>query len=200
VGTQPNGNVQINGGAVLYPASGAQVCLTLQGNLQINGNEVQGPNGGLNFYGGIIVQVISGNLDSQWNYGNIRIFNGSGYQVGGGMWLDSSDQRTKKDIEPYACGLDEIRRLRPVRYKFNGLGGTIDDGKTYHGLIAQDTLDIMPEMVAEEPAPRHDRQLAPTGPADEKFYTMNCTPLFFALVNAVSELVDRIEQLEAKGK
>ena len=63
-----------------------------------------------------------------------------------------------------------MRRLNPVSYRCNGLGDTRDDGRTYHGLVAQDTLEIMPEMVAQMPVKLHaeDQEKTPV-------YTMDCT-------------------------
>jgi hypothetical protein len=192
-GGQGNNNIVITGGAVVYPAGGQQDALWINGNIQFNGWEFQGPQGGTNFYGGMIVQAMSGQLDSLWAYGNIRIFNGRGYQPGGGFWLDSSDARLKKDIEPYTQGLDAICKLRPVSYCYNGLGKTKDDGVRYHGLVAQDVLKVMPEMVFEE-----EVRLDSKDDGGTPFYMMNATALTYALINAVQELAAQLDALKRK--
>ena len=112
-------------------------------------------------------------------------------KTGGGVWADISDARVKKDVADYTGGLAELRRLTPVSYLFNGLGGTPDDGRRYYGLIAQDVLPVMPEMVGTQPA-----KVDATDAEETDIYTMDCTALTFALVNAVKELADRLERLE----
>lgn len=101
-----------------------------------------------------------------------------------GTWATFSDRRVKKDIVDYERGLAEIRQLRPVAYRYNGLAGTSDDGKIYHGLIAQEALKVMPEMIIE----------------DEPVYSMNCAALTFALINAVQELTERLEMVERSAR
>lgn len=119
---------------------------------------------------------------------------GGAYKPQGGEWANlDADARLKKDVAPYEQGLAAVRRLNPVSYRCNGLGDTRDDGRTYHGLVAQDTLEIMPEMVAQMPVKLHaeDQEKTPV-------YTMDCTALSYALVNAVRELADRVEVLERR--
>jgi hypothetical protein len=157
-----------------------------------NGLSFSGGNPQIN--GGLIVQPISGQQDGIWCYANLRVFNGHGYQPGGGVWSDSSDSRLKKNVEPFARGLSEIRRLRPVSFEFNGLAETPDDGQKYHGLVAQEALDIMPEMVGTQPM-----RLNPDGP-EEPVYTLNATAVIWALVNAATELADTVQGLTVRVK
>ena len=37
-----------------------------------------------------------------------------------------------------AAGLDTVLGVVPICFRYNGLGGTVDDGKIYVGVIAQD--------------------------------------------------------------
>lgn len=123
--------------------------------------------------------------------GNLQVL-GHAYKPGGGTWEDIADARLSKDVTPYDRGLNAVRRLAPVSYRYNGLGGLPDDGRVAYGLVAEDTLPIMPEMVG-----RHAMKLRIDDAENSEFYTMNCTALTFALVNAVQELADRVEALEA---
>ena len=123
--------------------------------------------------------------------GNLQVL-GHAYKPGGGTWEDIADARLSKDVTPYDRGLNAVRRLAPVSYRYNGLAGLPDDGRVAYGLVAEDTLPIMPEMVG-----RHAMKLRIDDAENSEFYTMNCTALTFALVNAVSELADRVEALEA---
>ena len=87
-------------------------------------------NGGLAFYG-------SGDLQ----------ITGNAFKPGGGSWTAASDARVKKDIRDLDRGLSDLMRVRPVRFRYNGLGGTADDGREYVGVVAQDLEKIFPEMV-----------------------------------------------------
>jgi hypothetical protein len=124
--------------------------------------------------------------------GDLNVY-GNAYKPGGGAWGDTaSDVRLKQNIADYPAGLSAIRRLRPVSYQFNGLGDTIADGKTYYGLVAQDVVDIMPEMVSQRLTERHGE------PVSSYYYTLDATPLLYALVNGLKEVVERLEALEIR--
>lgn len=57
-----------------------------------------------------------------------------------------SDKRDKKDIEDTDLGLDFIKKLRPVKYKWNFRNGEYE-GKRYHqGLIAQEVKEVLDDM------------------------------------------------------
>jgi Chaperone of endosialidase len=116
---------------------------------------------------------------------------GSATKPGGGSWTAASDARVKKTSIPYATGLAAILQLEPIAYQYNGLAGTSDDGKTYHGFVAQDVLPIMPEMVGIV-----SQKLHPDDPEPTELYVVNNSPLTFALVNAVKELAARVTALE----
>jgi hypothetical protein len=112
---------------------------------------------------------------------------GVGYMPGGGPWFNASDERIKKNVADYSAGLEEVCALRPISYQYNGRGGLKNDGKTYHGLVAQEAQPIMPEMVHVMGSEDMPDMLG-----------MNTAALTFALVNAVRTLRDRITQLETR--
>jgi Chaperone of endosialidase len=126
---------------------------------------------------------------------NVFEITGSAHKPGGGEWNGPSDARVKKDIELYDQGLDAIRRLAPVSFRYNGLGGTPDDRRVYHGLVAQDTIEIMPEMLSEQPV-----KLRAGDAEDTPLYTMDRTPMTLALVNAVKELAEKVEAIERRTR
>lgn len=105
-----------------------------------------------------------------------------------GAWDVYSDVRLKKDVEPYQNGLEVVIRLKPVKYKYNGLEG-LDSANTQVGLIAQDVEVVVPEMIS-----RHD------GMDLEQVRTMSTQALPYILVNAIQQLNARVEQLEAQLK
>jgi hypothetical protein len=150
--------------------------------------------------------------------GNFHFYNNSGQPMfsseGGnfGAWGNfapfyTSDERVKRDIEPYTRGLAEICKLKPITFVYNGLGTTEhDNGRTRTGLSAQATREIMPEIVMETEEPSHDPTI-PRGP-DWRIpgqLSMDREPLLFAAINAIRELAEmntalagRVEQLELR--
>ena len=133
---------------------------------------------------------IGGNNVMTLDYtGNLVIYN-QGYKPGGGSWGASSDERVKRDIEPYRSGLEEVCRLDPVSFAYNGRGGTSDDGKRYVGLIAQMAQRVMPSLVHDLPGEFEGKPDGQLG--------LDSSELVFTLINAVKELLARVEELEAR--
>lgn len=118
---------------------------------------------------------------------------GTASKPGGGPFTDSaSDIRVKKDVRQIEFGLKEICRLNPVFYKFTGDAGLPEDGREYVGLIAQELQEVLPFMVRKaEDASSHDKE-------KRDLLTYESGPLTFLLINAVRELTERVEKLEAQ--
>lgn len=67
-----------------------------------------------------------------------------GQVAGAGVFVNTSDVRTKKDIEPIAYGLDAVLKLRPVG--FNWKDQSQEWAKQHQiGLIAQEAELVIPE-------------------------------------------------------
>lgn len=92
----------------------------------------------------------------------------------------SSDERWKYDIRDYTSSLKQIEGLQPRQFKWK------DSKKPAIGLIAQETREVMPEVVREVDT------LKGHGLA------INYTELIPTLINAVKELSDRVKYLENK--
>jgi hypothetical protein len=147
---------------------------------------------------------------NEWNNSGNILISTKGYQPAGGPWADSSDARIKTVDSEYAHGLDEVLKLRPVVYSFNGNDTSAPipkadepvpyatslhyqaakDQRKFIGLVAQEVETIFPEMVTPregfiDGVPVNDLRELDTG------------PLVFALVNAVKKLNARIQALEA---
>lgn len=121
--------------------------------------------------------------------GNFSIA-GAGYQPGGGPWLALSDNRTKKNIQTYTKTLNDLFALSPVSYEYNGNYGTISDGKTYTGLVAQSLIGTPFESMLGT----QDYKDPDTGEVTE-IYTINANELVYALLNAIKALDARITAL-----
>ncbi|MCT4580587.1 MAG: tail fiber domain-containing protein [Flavobacteriales bacterium] len=62
-------------------------------------------------------------------------------------WTVTSDKRLKENILPYKSGIDDIMKINPVWYTYNGKAGL--PRETGIGVIAQDLQKIAPYMVNE---------------------------------------------------
>ena len=72
------------------------------------------------------------------------------YQSGGSSaWDIPSDSRYKKDVRPYRDGLDLLKRINPVRFRYNEKLGLKDSGEGI-GVLAQDIQEIFPYTVRED--------------------------------------------------
>lgn len=153
-----------------------------------------------------------GDTSQRWRYGHFA--SGVGIGLGGApgaqlqlgadsamkpstnTWTVTSDIRVKvkSSIHNYTGGLEQILALKPVHYRTNGLGGTEEmkpDRDSLIGFIADDVLPIAPEMVS-----RHKTLLNPKDKKLTEILGLNTHALPFMLVNAVKDLVKRIEYLE----
>jgi hypothetical protein len=70
-------------------------------------------------------------------------------KTGGGSWAVLSDIRTKKNVTPYVASPEKLLALETITYQHNGLGGSIDDGRTYTGFSAQAVRQLFPDWVNE---------------------------------------------------
>ncbi|MBX3543237.1 tail fiber domain-containing protein [Chelatococcus sp.] len=109
-----------------------------------------------------------------WTFSNST---GNASCPSGGSWVDSSDERLKTDIETIGDALAKLRQMRGVTFKW------IADGRSATGVIAQELRTVMPEAVFE------------AGPEDRLGVAYNM--LTGVLIEAVKELAERVEALEA---
>lgn len=94
----------------------------------------------------------------------------------------SSDERLKTGIRDIPYGLDEVRKLRPVAYKWRDTRRGADPKL---GLIAQEVEPIIPEAVKP-------------GTTPEEMWSITPTSLIPVLIRAVQEQQEIIEGLEAR--
>jgi hypothetical protein len=137
-------------------------------------------------------KVIIGGLET-----NLTGSSNQSLQVDGGafksgvdnLWSIGSDARLKEDIRDLESGLAELRRVRPVRFRFNGRGGQ-KAGQPGIGVLGQEIEQIFPETVEKVPA---------TGIGTDEIDDMrifNGSALTYVLINAVKQLADKVDELE----
>jgi len=98
----------------------------------------------------------------------------------------ASDARLKENVVNYEYGLDEVLALRPVIFDWNAQGqklGLSNDGRNV-GFIAQEVEDVIPSWVTE----RGDGYKKVPGEGEVKF----------ALINAVKELNEKLEEKDSE--
>jgi hypothetical protein len=107
---------------------------------------------------------------------------------GGGSWNVPSDKRLKKDIAPFTDGLDKLKKVKPVQFKYNGKAWTKNDEEAV-GIIGQDMEKIFPYMVSRTKAKLEEEDTKET-----ELLTFNDSAFLFVIVNAIKELADKIDK------
>jgi hypothetical protein len=115
----------------------------------------------------------------------LRMWGDAFKNSGGTSWGTFSDQRLKKDIRTFEPGLDEIMKLRPVRFRYRDdvkPGLTSDHEEV--GFVAQEVRQVMPEAVAEDP---------------DGYLTLKADPIHWAGIHAIQELNAKLEKERAEN-
>lgn len=127
-----------------------------------------------------------------WDTTNNRFdFNGAGTTRAwidldtGEIWSNSnitaySDKRVKDNILPITSALDKVEQISGYTYTRKDE----DSGKRYAGVIAQEVLDVLPEVVEQD--------------AETGHYSVAYGNLTALLIEAVKELKQRVQELESK--
>ena len=103
-----------------------------------------------------------------------------------GVWGVYSDERLKRDIQPYHDGLDAVLQLKPVTFHYNGHEG-LSGEKVQVGLIAQQVEKVAPYMVSHK-----------QGEDFDDLRVMSTQALPYMLVNAIQELEAKVVDLERR--
>lgn len=95
-------------------------------------------------------------------------------------WSVISDLREKKNVKELEYGLEQIAALNPVRFDY-----IAEESETSArlGFIAQDVMEQIPEAVSGDPNIK---------------LGLSVSDLIPALVNAIKELKERVEELESR--
>jgi hypothetical protein len=173
---------------------GAHIMTVAQSSTTNYGAEVWA-SGGVNAYG--IYARATGGTNQNW----AGYFNGSTYATG---TYQGSDQMFKKNVVDYSGGLDKVLALRPKSYdtRVEEFKNEIDLPRGRQvGLIAQDLMDVMPELVTDvRSPPQLTKEEMAAGVEKEglKFKAVNYTGLIPVLIAAVQEQHALIEALQAE--
>lgn len=134
--------------------------------------------------------IIGGETNVTGSANQILQVSGSAYKNDTkATWDNNSDARVKENIRDLEAGLAQLRRVRPVRYRYNGRAST-RAGLEGVGVIAQEIEQVFPETVERVPT-----ATAAEGDIDD-LRIFNPSMLTFVLINAVNELAEKVERLE----
>ncbi|HYQ41904.1 MAG TPA: tail fiber domain-containing protein [Polyangiaceae bacterium] len=126
-----------------------------------------------------------------WTDGDI-IVNGNAFTYGTLAWQNPSDARIKKDIAPLRLGLTQLKDIRPVTYKYNGLAGSPSDGREFVGVIAQELEKVLPNMVSTKKMKLH-----PEDTVETDIKIVDPSAFTYLLISSVKEqqaIIDRQEK------
>jgi len=111
--------------------------------------------------------------------------NGTADKPGGGSWGTPSDGRLKNVDGSFHSGLEQVLKLRPVRYRYkadNALG--ISDHEEHIGVVAQEVQRVLPEAVSEN---------------NKGYLLVNNDPIIWAMLNAIKEQQQEIKALRKRA-
>lgn len=132
-----NGAIRVKGGAILTGNTVKQPGGIVFGADKVGTDSVsttsQDSDGG-------ITSLADGNMTFYSNgavVGSV-VAGGTWSKPGGGSWAATSDIRTKKDVKPLVTNVQALLALQPITFRYNGKGGSVDDGRSHTGFSAQD--------------------------------------------------------------
>lgn len=110
--------------------------------------------------------------------------NGDASKTGGGSWQTFSDERLKNIKGAYRAGLSAVMQLQPLRYEYRGDNplGLNSDGE-HVGFGAQALQKVIPEAVTR---------------GGSGYLLVNNDPVMWAMLNAIKEQQQQIEELRTE--
>lgn len=131
-------------------------------------------------------------INSTTALGYYLYVNGSAAKSTGTTWINTSDERTKENIQNYTKGLNDIVQLQPRIFDYNGKGST-EKSKENIGLIAQEVIDVYPEAIGTFKA-----KLDETDAKETDIYNLDFHSISISMINAIKELNEKVKILEDK--
>jgi hypothetical protein len=120
-------------------------------------------------------------FQSRGGFSTFAYFQSTGTYNQSGSWAVISDDRLKRNVEPYTAGLDALLRLTPRSFDYTERAPW--PGRSY-GLMASEVAGVVPEMVGEAEFDGVTTQ------------TLAPSHAIFLLINACKELAARVAALE----
>ncbi len=116
---------------------------------------------------------------------SLQMFGNASKSSGGTSWGIISDQRVKQDVRAFEPGLNEVVRLRPVRFHYrDDIQRGLSSGQEEVGFIAQEVREVIADAVAE---------------GADGYLTLKADPIHWAGINAIQELNRKVEEQRAEN-
>jgi len=142
--------------------------------------------------------------------GKVRTTNDSPEKPTSGSWTGYSDIRLKKDTASFKQGMEVIRKIHPITYKFTG-AGNLPSQTTNIGVSAQDIEFVAPYCVSsgklvmtQSESSNFGADVIASLPADSagisraivSVKTFNYDPLIYISINALNQLDSTVTALK----
>jgi len=124
--------------------------------------------------------------NTQFN-GDLSISGSNATKASGTAWINPSDIRLKKNIQPYKKGLSELLLINPKLWRYNEASG-FDTSKTHLSPIAQELLEVMPEMISTYKGELNGEEI--------DLLQVDSSDITWLLVKAIQELNEKVNQLQ----
>jgi len=111
-----------------------------------------------------------------------------------------SDKRLKTNIKPIENALDKVNQLHGVTYNANSVAESLGftDTAEQVGLLAQDVQAVLPQVVVPAPFDLKIENGKEVSKSGEDYITVKYEKIVALLVEAIKELNDKVESLEAQ--
>lgn len=113
--------------------------------------------------------------------------NGGASKPSTNTWTIVSDENLKTDISPFTDGLDVLKEIDPIWFRYNGMGNLPVEPLT-PGVLAQQVLSVAPYMIDSA-----EMVIDTVTNETMSVLTYNANALFYLLLNSVKELDERTE-------
>lgn len=100
------------------------------------------------------------------------------------FWNTFSDERLKQDVRPYEAGLKELLQIQTVRYRYrDDVMHGLTSAESHMGVIAQQAQQVFPEAARA---------------GSDGYLLLNADPIFWASINAIQELNQKVEKRDTE--
>ena len=120
----------------------------------------------------------------------LQLGSGDAAKPGTSTWVIASDRRLKQDISSFTDGLEVLKQVKPVWFRYNGEAGLPQD-KKYVGVIAQEMQQVAPYTIGQF---THQDT---TGKATQ-YLDYDANALTYILVNSVQEQQKQLQEKDAQ--
>ena len=123
--------------------------------------------------------------------------NGDIYRTGA---LLGSDKRLKSNISSFKYGLNELLRISPISYTYNGKGGTTK-GEKHIGIIAQELQQLVPDLVQafeHTEYKEYDLNKEPKVKSKETYLAIKDNEIKYLMINAIKDQQALIEDQQVQ--